>query len=143
MLNNLFGSPSCSYAQKTPPRSRHPHTQPPNVPLPPSPSPLDNGSKTPGLGLLDGTFSPGPDLLLTPDRTLSPSNGLQSSRTMSSFETPTPTRSGAGSGEGKRKETLDTDTPEDSGRKGPPVLEDFELVRVIGKGCAGRVSRIS
>jgi hypothetical protein len=22
-----------------------------------------------------------------------------------------------------------------------PVLEDFELVRVIGKGCAGRVSR--
>lgn len=28
-------------------------------------------------------------------------------------------------------------------RRGVPVLEDFELVRVIGKGCAGRVSLIS
>jgi len=28
-------------------------------------------------------------------------------------------------------------------RKDIPVLEDFELVRVIGKGCAGRVSPIS
>jgi hypothetical protein len=27
-------------------------------------------------------------------------------------------------------------------RKDIPVLEDFELVRVIGKGCAGRVSLI-
>jgi hypothetical protein len=28
-------------------------------------------------------------------------------------------------------------------RKDIPVLEDFELVRVIGKGCAGRVSPIT
>lgn len=25
-------------------------------------------------------------------------------------------------------------------RRGPVVLEDFELIRVLGKGCAGRVS---
>lgn len=38
-------------------------------------------------------------------------------------------RSGSGSTHGRRR--------------GVPVLEDFELVRVIGKGCAGRVSLIA
>jgi len=153
MFNNLFtGSPSRSYAQeyhRTPTKSkntRSKYQQALEVPLPPSPEPLESAKRTPMLGADHASRSPSTatDTLCTPtpSRTPGGDDGL-ATNVYSTFGDITPVkhqsegrayehehRSGSGNGERRR-------------RIGIPVLEDFELVRVIGKGCAGRVSQVS
>jgi hypothetical protein len=137
MFNNLFNSPSRSYAQnhhQTPPKSKTtPRKHPIEVPLPPSPPPLESAHRTPLLAVDHSTHSPstGTDTLFTPGRT--PDDGL-ATNAYSTFGDITPVKN-----EGHRNGSGSTHTR----RKDIPVLEDFELVRVIGKGCAGRVSPIS
>jgi hypothetical protein len=76
----------------------------------------------------------GDEDLITPGQTLAETegegdDGLISSRTLATFAglTPTPTKAVREKKEKKKKREV-------------PVLEDFELIRVVGKGCAGRVS---
>jgi hypothetical protein len=76
----------------------------------------------------------GDEDLITPGRSLAETegegdDGLISSRTLSTFAglSPTPTKSPREKMKKKKKKEV-------------PVLEDFELIRVVGKGCAGRVS---
>jgi hypothetical protein len=137
MFNTLFNTPSRSYAQKqnhhrTPPKSRRP--QPSEVPLPPSPPHPDSAAPTTLLGI-DHTLalSPATDTLATPGRTtdsgVGQDDGLLTTNTLSTFGLVTPTKNRGYSGEEGRKKSV-------------PVLEDFELIRVVGKGCAGRVSKL-
>lgn len=118
---------------------------PQKVPLPPSPpstatAPVyAHGHGTPGLGI-DQALTPGPDLLVTPnaDQEDGDQQGdMVPSHSASTLNTPTkrptsnylsPKRWSAGSGKNGH------------GKKRVAVLEDFELIRVVGKGCAGRVS---
>lgn len=138
MFNNLFNSPSRSYAQnhhQTPPKSKTtPRKHPIEVPLPPSPPPLESAHRTPLLAVDHSTHSPstGTDTLFTPGRTPGVDDGL-ATNTYSTFGDITPVKN-----EGYRNGSGSTHTR----RKDIPVLEDFELVRVIGKGCAGRVSML-
>jgi hypothetical protein len=138
MFNTLFNTPSRSYAQKqnhhrTPQKSRRP--QPSEVPLPPSPSPPhpDSAAPTPLLGIDHAlALSPATDILATPGRSsvskAGQDDGSLTTNTLSTFGLVTPTKNEDGySGEEGRKKSV-------------PVLEDFELIRVVGKGCAGRVS---
>jgi len=134
MFNNIFNSPSRSYAQKqnhhrTPPKSRRPT----EVPLPPSPPPTDSAQQTPSLGIDHAlALSPATDTLATPGRTpmsrVGQDDGLLTTNTLSTFGLNTPTKS------------RDGHSAEEAGKSSVPVLEDFELIRVVGKGCAGRVS---
>ena len=137
MFSNLFNSPSRSYAQnhhQTPPKSRSTHRKHPiEVPLPPSPIP-ESAHRTPLLAVDHSTHSPstGTDTVFTPGRTPGGDDGL-ATNIYSTFGDITPVknqghRNGSGSTHNRRKNV--------------PVLEDFELIRVIGKGCAGRVSLI-
>jgi hypothetical protein len=143
MFNNLFsGSPSRSYTQnhhRTPPKSKpnQRSKQPLEVPLPPSPPPLESAHRTPLLGVDGPSRSPstGTDTLFTPGQTPGMDDGLITNA-YSTFGDITPMKDrgdGGRSASGSRHEGV---------RKEIPVLEDFELVRVIGKGCAGRVSHV-
>jgi protein-serine/threonine kinase len=55
-------------------------------------------------------------------------DGLLTTNTLSTFGLVTPTKN------------RDDYSGEEGRKKSVPVLEDFELIRVVGKGCAGRVS---
>ena len=117
---------------------------PQKVPLPPSPpstataTAYAHGHGTPGLGI-DQALTPGPDLLVTPNADQENGDGhreMVASHSAPTLNTPTkrPTsnylsakRWSAGSGKNGQA------------KKRVAVLEDFELMRVVGKGCAGRV----
>ena len=151
MFNNLFtGSPSRSYAQeyhRTPPKSkntRSKYQQALEVPLPPSPEPLESAKRTPMLGADCASRSPSTatDTLFTPTQTPGGGDGLVTN-VYSTFGDIIPVKHQSEGRAYEHEHRSGSGNRERGRRIGIPVLEDFELVRVIGKGCAGRVSQVS
>ncbi|WVW86748.1 hypothetical protein I302_108802 [Kwoniella bestiolae CBS 10118] len=99
---------------------------PTTVPLPPSPPYSGDDSSQPTISHLVP-----PNGLTTPDRTpsLSSSFGEASSPTPHGRD-PSPSYV-----DGRRQDS----TSDGSSKRYVPRLEDFQLIRVLGKGCAGRV----
>lgn len=107
---------------------------PQKIPLPPSPP--GSAHRTPGLGI-DQTLSPYPDLLVTP------STGLaDSTQTLDELASQPSSLLGTPSKRSTKQQLPPGQNGHRQGRKGVAILEDFELIRVIGKGCAGRVSSV-
>lgn len=111
---------------------------PQKVPLPPSPPVTSH--QTPGLGI-DQALTPHADLLLTPvSRGPRDEFGIPILRTPTAYDTPTKPSTSAGHDHEREHQHERELSPNTRKTKRLAVLEDFELMRVVGKGCAGRVS---
>ncbi|WWC92991.1 uncharacterized protein L201_007955 [Kwoniella dendrophila CBS 6074] len=98
-----------------------------NVPLPPSPPYSRDGEESPSPHLIP------PNGISTPDRTPSMSSSFGNS----------PRKEKAGPSvipsQQRRKASTSDGSSTGANRRCVPRLEDFQLIRVLGKGCAGRV----